>query len=141
MTRILLVIRKFNSEQVIMGACVSTPSKNIKSRKKHHHRFRKRHGKFSKKFPDGTKKRKSDAGNRLTDYALSEFVHMDFEKGATTTCRRSEVSNSTFHLTQLQWHHSQYDTNGMSFHTFSRGCTEESLFPWILISDCTVGCS
>lgn len=124
-----------------MGACVSTPSKTIKSRKKHHHRFRKRHGKVSKKFPDGTKKRKSDAGNRLTDYAVSEFVHMDFENGATTTCRRSEVSNSTFHLTQLQWHHSQYDTNGTSFHTFSRGCTEESPISMDLISDCTVGCS
>ncbi|XP_030954354.1 uncharacterized protein LOC115976925 [Quercus lobata] len=110
-----------------MGACVSTPSKNIKSRKKHHHRFRKRHGKFSKKFPDGTKKRKSDAGNRLTDYALSEFVHMDFEKGATTTCRRSEVSNSTFHLTQLQWHHSQYDTNVI--------CQEDAWFDSVSILD------
>ncbi|XP_059452177.1 uncharacterized protein LOC132182840 [Corylus avellana] len=92
-----------------MGACVSTPSKTIKSRKRHHHRFKNCRGKISNSVSDGTNKRNSDAGNDITDYAVSEFVHMDFEKGETTTCRRSEVSNSTFHLTQLQWRHSQYD--------------------------------
>jgi len=54
-------------------------------------------------------KRSSSAGGHVTDYSVSEFVHMDFENGATTTCRRSEVSNSVFHLTQLQWQLSQYD--------------------------------
>ncbi|KAK7374542.1 hypothetical protein VNO80_07972 [Phaseolus coccineus] len=37
---------------------------------------------------------------------------MDFGNGATTACRRSEeVSNSIFHLTQLQWQLSQYDND------------------------------
>jgi hypothetical protein len=120
-----------------MGACVSTPSKNIKSRKKHHRRFRKCHGKRSKPVSDGTKKRNSDAGNRLTDYSVSEFVHM-VENGATTTCRRSEVSNSTFHLTQLQWHHSEYDANGTSFPSLMYKVIPNSM---ILIGDCTIGCS
>ncbi|KAK6152601.1 hypothetical protein DH2020_012240 [Rehmannia glutinosa] len=88
-----------------MGACVSSPSiatrpsKTIKVRRKR--RSKKRH---LNTVADGNRKRNSDAG-RVTDYAVSEFVHT-----TTTTCRRSAVSNSTFHLTQLQW---QIDGNGM----------------------------
>jgi hypothetical protein len=107
-----------------MGACVSTPSKTIKSRKRHHHRFKNCRGKISDSVSVGTNKRNSDAGNDITDYAVSEFVHMDFGKGETTTCRRSEVSNSTFHLTQLQWHHSQYDEKCISFSSFSKECAK-----------------
>ncbi|XP_075482837.1 uncharacterized protein LOC142523081 [Primulina tabacum] len=92
-----------------MGACVSshaiasTPSKTVKVRRKRRGRAR-RHCLNS--VTDGNVKRKSNAGARVSDFAVSEFVH------TTTTCRRSEVSNSTFHLTQLQWHHSQIDANG-----------------------------
>lgn len=49
----------------------------------------------------------SDAGSRIS---VSEFVQIDFEKGGTTTCRRSEVSNKSFHLTQVHWNH--VDENG-----------------------------
>ncbi|KAL3525901.1 hypothetical protein ACH5RR_014273 [Cinchona calisaya] len=86
-----------------MGACLSTPSNPIKARKKPHHRSRKHQGKLSNNVAYGTRKRNSDA--RVADISLSELVH------TTTTCRRSEVSNATFHLTQLQWHHSQIDAN------------------------------
>ncbi|XP_022774528.1 uncharacterized protein LOC111316716 isoform X3 [Durio zibethinus] len=92
-----------------MGSCVSTPAKKIYTERRPRRWSRKYHRKVSGCITDGTKKRTSDA--RVTDIAVSEYVHMDFEKGATTTCRRSEVSNSTFHLTQLQWHLSQLDPN------------------------------
>ncbi|KAL3813408.1 hypothetical protein ACJIZ3_014676 [Penstemon smallii] len=103
-----------------MGACVSTPfvakpSKTLKVRRKPRGNSKKNHVNI---VTDGNIKRNSDASSRLTDYSVSEFVH------TTTTCRKSEVSNSTFHLTQLQWHHSQIDANGIFqedswFDTFS----------------------
>ncbi|KAK7340587.1 hypothetical protein VNO77_21294 [Canavalia gladiata] len=94
-----------------MGTCTSVPSKAIKAPKKLHRRIVKRRRKISNSLPIEMIKRNSNAGGRVTDYSVSEFVHMDFENGATTTCRRSQVSNSSFHLTQLQWQHSQYDAD------------------------------
>ncbi|KAL5739122.1 hypothetical protein ACOSQ2_028302 [Xanthoceras sorbifolium] len=89
-----------------MGSCVSTPARRVKRRRKHHKKSTK-----TLQNTDGTKKRSSDAGSRVTDFAVSQYVHMDFEKGSTTTCSRSEVSNSAFHLTQMEWHLSQVDAN------------------------------
>ncbi|XP_073292421.1 uncharacterized protein [Primulina huaijiensis] len=91
-----------------MGSCVSlqaitsAPLKAVKVRRKRRGRC-KRHRLNS--ATDGNVKRKSNAGARVSDFSVSEFVH------TTTTCRRSEVSNSTFHLTQFQWHHSQIDAD------------------------------
>ncbi|CAL2243136.1 unnamed protein product [Prunus armeniaca] len=80
-----------------MVGCMSTTSKIIKSRKKHCQRVIKSHRKATCSASDGTKNRNtsfkkinSDAGVRVSDYAVSEFVHVDFENGATTTHRRSK---------------------------------------------------
>ncbi|OVA08823.1 protein of unknown function DUF1336 [Macleaya cordata] len=88
-----------------MGGCVSTPNRKIKSRRKHclRPKSKKRRGKISASA-NTPKKQINNAGN-LADFSVSELVHLDFQTGATTTCRRSEVSNLTIHLTQLQWHH------------------------------------
>ncbi|KAF6171764.1 hypothetical protein GIB67_007285 [Kingdonia uniflora] len=109
-----------------MGSCVSTPivKEKIKSRRKYSLKFRKSRGKFSTSVSTAPSKRISDAG-RLTDFSLSEFVHIDLENGATTTCRRSEASNIKYHLTQLQWHHSQIDANVI--------CQEETWFDSVSI--------
>lgn len=93
-----------------MGGCVSTPGHSIKVRRRPHRRFRKRRIKISNSIQDAAGK--CDSGSRVRDFSMSEFVH------TTTTCRRSEGSNSTFQITQLQWHHSQIDGNGIFFLSF-----------------------
>ncbi|KAI4352531.1 hypothetical protein L6164_006771 [Bauhinia variegata] len=97
-----------------MGGCVSVRATTIQPQKKPHLRIRKRRGKISNAVLGGTKKKATRAGSRVTDYTVREFVHMDFEKGSTTTCRRSEVSNNSYHVTQLEWHHSQHDPSVFS---------------------------
>ncbi|EYU44142.1 hypothetical protein MIMGU_mgv1a0062862mg, partial [Erythranthe guttata] len=108
-----------------MGACVSSeavsrkPLKRIKISGK-------RRGGFSKKrhlatVSDGNIIRISDGGARVSDFTVSEFVQ------SSTTCRKTEVSNSTFHVTQLQWHHNQVDANGI--------CQEEAWFDTLSILD------
>lgn len=102
-----------------MGGCVSVHSENaqIKPHKSYlAGRFRKHHGKIANSIPDVHMKR---GGNHVGDFAVSEYVHLDFEKGASTSCKRSEKSNMTFHLTQLQWNHSQIDANGLFYLSFS----------------------
>lgn len=82
-----------------MGVCMSTASIPIKPQRKYRIRRRKFHGKHAKAIHDGTRKMNNDAGTRVV---------------TTTTCRRSEVSNSTFHLTQMQWHQ-EIDANGILY--------------------------
>lgn len=103
-----------------MGGCASAPARGIYPQRKYRHRHGIRRGKIVSSISKGVKKRKSDAGPHVTDFAVSEYVHMDFDRGATTTCKRSEVSNSTFYLTQLQWYHSPIDSHGISFFPLSK---------------------
>ncbi|KAJ1401555.1 Protein ENHANCED DISEASE RESISTANCE 2, C-terminal [Sesbania bispinosa] len=116
-----------------MGGCMSVPSSSAikKAPKRLHRRIIKRRRKITNSVPNDIiiKKRNSNAGARVTDYSVSEVVHMNFENGATTTCRRSQVSNSAFHLTQLEWHHSQYDADANFM------CQEETYFDSVSILD------
>lgn len=98
-----------------MGGCTSKLSRNLKVYRKYSSRFGKRRSKIAAAIPEVNIKGIGDTrshGGR--DFTVSEFVHLDFEKGAATT-RRSEVSNMTFHLKQLHWNHSQIDANGIFF--------------------------
>ncbi|KAK7295414.1 hypothetical protein RJT34_18321 [Clitoria ternatea] len=97
-----------------MGGCVSVPSNAKNAPRKLSRRITKRRRKIPKPSSKDTMKRSSNAGSCVTDYSVSEFVHMDFENGesiTTTSCRRSELSSSSFHRTRLQWQHNQYDAN------------------------------
>lgn len=62
-------------------------------------------------MPDVPMKRMSNASVR--DFAVSEYVHLDFDNcAAKMMCKRAaEMSNANFHLTQLQWNCSQIDGN------------------------------
>ncbi|KAL8124643.1 uncharacterized protein LOC141718421 [Apium graveolens] len=94
-----------------MGACssrpystrvASLPQADINSRKRHHRRYKRVGSKFYKHVLNGPKRRTNSVGG-LDDFSVSEIVQ------TTTTRRKSEVSNSTFHLTQLEWHHDPED--------------------------------
>lgn len=95
------------NQQVIMGGCVSTPPKAIRKHKKHVRRFGKRHMKISSSRDEN--KLSSDTGC-VTDFAVSQYVQMDFENGKT-----AGAANSTYHLKQMQWHLSQVGFDGTSF--------------------------
>ncbi|XP_073006303.1 uncharacterized protein [Typha latifolia] len=97
-----------------MGSCVSTSNRRCKSRK-FSLRVRKCRGKVSAAIPDATVIRISNTGDCFTQ---SEVIHVET---STTTQQRSEVSNLMFHLTQLQWHHSQMATGNVV-------CEEEAWF-------------
>lgn len=115
------------NQVVLMGGCMSTPPKRVKTRKKHLCRFGKRHVKISS-FHDENKIITSETGC-VTDFAASQFVHKDFENGKIASFRRSGASNSTYHLKQVQWHLSQVDGDGTYF-ILSRGkaCAERHYF-------------
>ncbi|XP_019705906.1 uncharacterized protein [Elaeis guineensis] len=100
-----------------MGACLSKSNRMPKSRK-YSLRSRKCHGKVSASIPDAP----VAWCNTESHFAHSESIHVET---AVKTHRKSELSNLTFHLTQLQWHHSQMDTNAL--------CQEEAWFDCVSI--------
>lgn len=85
-----------------MGTCSSTLPRNYKSQSIILHHPKKAGGKLWKIVRNRRRKGKSDA-------SVSDFLQ------TTTTCRRSEVSSSTYHLTQFQWRHKQNDGSGIFF--------------------------
>ncbi|XP_030960550.1 uncharacterized protein LOC115982160 isoform X3 [Quercus lobata] len=103
-----------------MGSCTSKSNSIVKTPKKYLRRYRKGHSKVSTSIPDAPLNGIVDAGNCVGDFAVGKFVHFNFENGAATTHRISEVSNKAFHLTQLPWNQSQIGANGI--------CQEEAWF-------------
>ncbi|KAK7307082.1 hypothetical protein VNO77_39828 [Canavalia gladiata] len=90
-----------------MGSCASKPNGKNNGQKRRKHKSGKRRGNIPSALPEMPLKRVSNAGSIVGDFSMCDFVHLDFENGASATCRRSEV----FHVTQLQYH-SQIDANG-----------------------------
>ncbi|KAF3772725.1 hypothetical protein EJ110_NYTH55854 [Nymphaea thermarum] len=107
-----------------MGGCVSTSAKRKPRTRKYFIRSRNCRRKVTPSIPDAPKPRVSDAMNPLTEFALSEFVQMDFEKNEAAH-GRTEVSNLTLHLTQLEWHSGRLDASVV--------CQEEAWFDSVSI--------
>lgn len=107
-----------------MGACVSHHNGKNLVQKKCSHKSRKHRGKISAAIPDVPMKHLGTDGG-IKDFSVSEYV-----------CKRSEVSNKSFHVTQLQWNRSQVDSHGIFsfllysviFFSISLGSLEVSFF-------------
>lgn len=94
-----------------MGGCVSTSAKRKPRTRKYFIRSRNCRRKVAPSLPPKPRVSVSDAMNPLTEFALSEFVQMDLDKNEAAH-GRTEVSNLTLHLTQLEWHSGQLDASG-----------------------------
>ncbi|QCD90374.1 hypothetical protein DEO72_LG4g1329 [Vigna unguiculata] len=94
-----------------MGSCASNPNRKANSGHKRRKHKSKRRGNIPTALPDMPLKRVSNAGSIVGDFNITDFVNLDFENDASAPCKRSEVSNMKFHLTQLQYH-TQIDANG-----------------------------
>ncbi|KAI4965046.1 hypothetical protein ZWY2020_057584 [Hordeum vulgare] len=68
-------------------------------------------------MPDEPKPRIMDARGRTTDFSMSEIVHVESV--------RNPAQSKTFHLTQMEWHHSEQDSNGC--------CKEDAWFDSVSI--------
>lgn len=126
-----------------MGSCASNPNRKSSCQKRRKQKSGKRRGNIPTALPDLPLERVSNAGSRVGDFSLSNFVHLDFENNGASapSCRRSEVSNMKFHLTQYH-SHSQIDANGM--HLFSLlpslssflAAKYKTIGRFLLINDC-----
>ncbi|KAG5010923.1 hypothetical protein JHK87_019438 [Glycine soja] len=94
-----------------MVGCASNPNRKSNVQKRENKKFRK-HASLA----DMPKKRHSNAGSRVGDYPVGDFINLDFEKGASAKGRKSDVSNMKLCLAQLQHHnHSKKDANDTSY--------------------------
>ncbi|GJN37015.1 hypothetical protein PR202_gb25931 [Eleusine coracana subsp. coracana] len=59
-------------------------------------------------MPEAPSSQVSDSRGRMTGFSMSEIVHVE------TANRGKSEHSKTFHLTQMQWHHSQRDMKGCS---------------------------
>ncbi|KAL6598195.1 hypothetical protein ACP70R_046360 [Stipagrostis hirtigluma subsp. patula] len=89
-----------------MGSCTSKAVLEQRRPARHHTRGRK--GRSRPRTVPEAPKSLSDPRGRMTGFSVSEIVHYE-----TANHGKAEHSK-TFHLTQMQWHHSQRDCNGCS---------------------------
>ncbi|KAJ0038051.1 hypothetical protein Pint_23567 [Pistacia integerrima] len=108
-----------------MGGCVSRHGGKHRVNRKYFRKYGKRLGKISASIHSMPVKRISDAG--IKGFSISKFVHLNFEKSGANSHKIAEMTNKSFHVTQMQWNHSQIDATGI--------CQEEAWFDSVSIMD------
>lgn len=106
-----------------MGSCASKAALEHRRSERYHTRRQGRRGRGGNgrsSMPEGPKPRLIDARGRTTDFSMSEIVHVE-------PAGKSSEHAKTFHLTQMEWHQSQRDSNGC--------CKEDAWFDSVSILD------
>uniref|UniRef100_A0ACD5WWR5 Uncharacterized protein n=1 Tax=Avena sativa TaxID=4498 RepID=A0ACD5WWR5_AVESA len=103
-----------------MGSCASRAVLEHRRPERYHTTRRGRRGRGNPRsvMPEGPKPRIVDARGRTTDFSMSEIVHVE-------SAGKSSEHSKTFHVTQMEWHHSQRESNGC--------CKEDAWFDSVSI--------
>ncbi|EEC83877.1 hypothetical protein OsI_29876 [Oryza sativa Indica Group] len=104
-----------------MGSCASKSVIEQRPPARHYTRKGRRARTNSRSImPEAPKSRLNDSRGHMTDFSMSEVVHFE-----TSSNHGKSEHSKTFHLTQMQWHHSQRDSNGC--------CKEDAWFDSVSI--------
>ncbi|TVU46501.1 hypothetical protein EJB05_06042 [Eragrostis curvula] len=91
-----------------MGSCASKAAIDQRRPARYYTRGRRGRTRARSIMPEAPDSQLRDSRGRMTGFSMSEIVHVE-----TANSGKSEHSK-TFHLTQMQWHHSQRDLKGCS---------------------------
>uniref|UniRef100_A0A0E0D2N6 Protein ENHANCED DISEASE RESISTANCE 2 C-terminal domain-containing protein n=1 Tax=Oryza meridionalis TaxID=40149 RepID=A0A0E0D2N6_9ORYZ len=104
-----------------MGSCASKSVIEQRPPARHYTRKGRRARTNSRSImPEAPKSRLNDSRGHMTDFSMSEVVHFE-----TSSNHGKSEHSKTVHLTQMQWHHSQRDSNGC--------CKEDAWFDSVSI--------
>ncbi|OEL19754.1 hypothetical protein BAE44_0019224 [Dichanthelium oligosanthes] len=92
-----------------MGSCTSRSALEHRRPARYYTRGRRVRSRSRSIMPEAPQSQQlSDSRGRMTGFSMSEIVHVE------TANRGKSEHSKTFHLTQMQWHHSQRDGKGCS---------------------------
>ncbi|CAL4940065.1 unnamed protein product [Urochloa decumbens] len=92
-----------------MGSCTSKAVLDHRRPARYYTRGRRVRSRSRSIMPEAPQSQQlSDSRGRMTGFSMSEIVHVE------TANRGKSEHSKTYHLTQMQWHHSQRDSKGCS---------------------------
>ncbi|CAN6294648.1 unnamed protein product [Urochloa humidicola] len=92
-----------------MGSCTSKAALEHRRPARYYTRGRRVRSRSRSIMPEAPQSQQlGDSRGRMTGFSMSEIVHVE------TANRGKSEHSKTYHLTQMQWHHSQRDSKGCS---------------------------